>query len=140
MRPDSNPGAFFQPEWPALDRVNLAVACAFMLSLQALATGQECGSTPGPTLLAGAPGAGEHISHLRDPRERPSWAAAMRPRVCTASRLACDTRLSFPERSGTLQTLYTWSGASVELVWVACVGPERWVRRVRGITVVRHDI
>ena len=51
-----------------LDPVGTAAARAFMLSLQTLATGQERGSTRGSTLLTSAPGAGEHISHVRDAR------------------------------------------------------------------------
>ena len=54
----------------ALDLVNMAVARACMLSLQMLATGQVCESTPGPKLLIGAPGSGEHISRMWGPRER----------------------------------------------------------------------
>jgi len=77
----------------ALDPVSTAAARAFMLSLQTLVTGQDCGSTRVSTLLTigSAPGAGEHICHVRDARAPRSWVAAAlspsaMPRVNTRGR------------------------------------------------------
>ena len=73
---DTREGAVAAQRAAALDPVSTAATCASMLSLQTLATGQECGSTRGSTLLTSAPGAGEHISHVRDARAPRSWVAA----------------------------------------------------------------
>ena len=75
-KPDTREGAVAAQRAAALDPVSTAAACASMLSLQTLATGQECGSTRGSALLTSAPGAGEHISHVRDARAPRSWVAA----------------------------------------------------------------
>ena len=88
---DTREGAVAAQRAAALDPVSTAAACAFMLSLQTLATGQECGSTRGSTLLTSAPGAGEHICHVRDARAPRSWVAvalspSAMPRVNTRAR------------------------------------------------------
>ena len=61
---DTREGAVAVQRAVALDPVGTAAVRAFMLGWQTLAMGQECRSTRGSTLLTGAPGVGEHISHV----------------------------------------------------------------------------
>ena len=116
---DTREGAVAAQRAAALDPVSTAAACAFMLSLQTLATGQECGSTRGSTLLTSAPGAGEHISHVRDARAPRSWVAAAlspsaMPRVNTR---VCGLRVT------NVPSHFTTRTDAEARVWDSCGSP-----------------
>ena len=116
---DTREGAVAAQRAAALDPVSTAAACASMLSLQTLATGQECGSKHGSTLLTGAAGSGGHISRVRDARTQRSWvAAAMSP---SANRVR--TPVSGALRLTSVPSHFTTRTDAEARVWDSCGSP-----------------